>query len=193
MLIRRWLMIGWKSIQMMVVKVIYSFQKLNKIVMPSIVEDELSFSSNDSTLIERLCARHNCKEGCVKNGEIVVFDINPRTGNKFAQCRACKTYVNNVSNHVNNPRNNKKVNFTLYISQGWFQLHATPFGAALDSEGLSFLEFLLMFRNRNKLLIEKHAMDVNQNSKMKTSIKQQMESFIAIKIVSRITGKELKL
>jgi hypothetical protein len=57
----------------------------------------------------RRCARNNCKEGFVKNGEIVVFDINPRTGSKFAQCRACKTYVNNVSNPLNNPLNNKKV------------------------------------------------------------------------------------
>jgi hypothetical protein len=60
---------------------------------------DVSYVSNGSTLIAqspagesvlKRCSRHKCVEGTVKkSGVLVVFDVNPKTGNKYAKCRSC--------------------------------------------------------------------------------------------------------
>jgi hypothetical protein len=66
---------------------------------------ETSFVSNGSTLIgqspsrdsaPKICSKNKCVEGTLKNGALVVFDVNSTTGNKYACCRKCKAYVHEI-------------------------------------------------------------------------------------------------
>ncbi len=69
--------------------------------MPSIVEDELSFVSNDSTLVQQSpkpCSR--CRR------DDVLFDFNHKKGKNYAYCRSCKDW-----NDKRNPTINKQVRF----------------------------------------------------------------------------------
>jgi hypothetical protein len=68
---------------------------------------EVSFVSNGTTLIAQspsrdsepnICSRNKCVEGTLKNGALVVFDVNPKTGNKYAKCRKCKAYADELGN-----------------------------------------------------------------------------------------------
>jgi hypothetical protein len=81
---------------------------------------EVSFVSNGSTLIAqspardslpKICSRCKGVERTRKKGGVVVFDLNPKTGNTYAHCRSCKAYVNEISNPKNNPKNNLKVSY----------------------------------------------------------------------------------
>ena len=107
------LVMPWTWTQMMSIKVFQSFLFKNKVFMPSIVDDELSFVSNDSTLVQespKPCSR--CRR------DDVLFDFNHKKGKNYAYCRSCKDWNdkirNPINNPINNPKNNKKVTFTQY-------------------------------------------------------------------------------
>jgi hypothetical protein len=68
----------------------------------------------NSTLIGQSPARESaakfcvvCKvvEGTLKKSGVVVFDVNQKTGKKYAKCRKCKAYADEISN----PKTNQKV------------------------------------------------------------------------------------
>jgi hypothetical protein len=111
-------------------KVIYSFQKLNKVVMPSIVDDELSFASNDSTLVDspRRCKSHVegaiIPDGLLDAGEICAFSTLEQV-----KCDLCLKR----NRLVHNPVTNKQVSLPPFPPK-CFQCVSHPFGAALDSE-----------------------------------------------------------
>jgi hypothetical protein len=80
-----------------------------------------SYVSNGSTLVgqspssesvSKICSR--CKGGVKtrkKSGVLVVFDLNPKTGKKYSECRGCKLYTNEIKN----PKNNRKVRIILIL------------------------------------------------------------------------------
>ena len=74
---------------------------------------EVSFVSNGSTLIAqspaqkkvpKKCSRCRYVEGTRKSGVLVEFDINLKTGKKYASCRSCKAW-----DDTHNPKKNLKV------------------------------------------------------------------------------------
>ena len=76
--------------------------------MPGVVDDEPSFVSNDSTLVQespKPCSR--CRRFDV------LFDYNYKKGQNYAYCRSCKAWNDN-----RNPTVNKQVHFTHLVSQG---------------------------------------------------------------------------
>ena len=80
---------------------------------PELDVAEVSFVSNAATLIQespgqktvpKKCSRCRYVEGTRRNGVLVLFDINLKTGKKYASCRSCKAY-----NDTHNPKNSLKV------------------------------------------------------------------------------------
>ena len=75
---------------------------------------EVSFVSNGYTLVgqspssesvSKICSR--CKgveKTRKKSGVLVVFDLNPKTGKKYSECRGCKCYTNEIKNPKHNAR-----------------------------------------------------------------------------------------
>ena len=75
---------------------------------------EVSFVSNGTTLIAqsptrtsvtKRCSRCRSFEGARRSGVLVKFDVNPRSGKKYSECRGCKVYKKEISN----PKTNLKV------------------------------------------------------------------------------------
>jgi hypothetical protein len=78
---------------------------------------EVLFVSNGSALIAQSLARESTSKKCPcckgvegarkRTGVLVEFDVNPKslTGKKYALCRKCKAYAD----EVNNPKQNAKV------------------------------------------------------------------------------------
>ena len=105
--------------------------------MSSIVDDELSFASNDSTLCDspRRCTKTKSHvegaiipDGLLEAGEICTFSTL-----KQVKCDLCLKR----NSLVHNPVTNKQVSLPPF-PPSCFQCVSHPFGAALDSEGDSF-------------------------------------------------------
>jgi hypothetical protein len=81
---------------------------------------EVSFVSNGTTLIAqsptrtsvtKRCSRCRYFEGARRSGVLVEFDVNPRSGKKYSECRGCKVYKKEISN----PKSNLKVSLPTYL------------------------------------------------------------------------------
>ena len=75
---------------------------------------EVPFEPNGTTLIAqsptrtsvtKRCSRCRYFEEARKSGVLVEFDVNPRSGKKYSECRGCKVYKKEISN----PKSNLKV------------------------------------------------------------------------------------